>query len=123
MGYLPIIITLAGFITLFFLVVNQSMVAKKKTVLQIQLAFFEGLEKLRFAHKKEVGLKSDTIKMIESEYNKAKSILSPKSESIFENEIRPVFQSLKVTISQYNKLIEKKPYSFVAKVMGHKHLG
>ena len=123
MGYLPIIITLAGFVGLFFLVVNQSLIAKKKAILKIQQAFFESLKKMGFSHLGEVGLFPDSIKMMDTEYHKAKSEITLTGNATFENEIKPFFQSFKITISQYNKLIEKKPYSFVAKVMGYKHLG
>jgi hypothetical protein len=123
MGYLPIIITLSGFIGLFFLVVNQSMIAKKKAILQIQQALFEGFERLGFAHKREIGLHPEAFKTIEAQYQKAKSHEGSTNGPLFKNEIQPVFQSFKITISQYNKLITKKPYSFVAKLMGHKHLG
>ena len=123
MGYLPIIITLSCFIGLFFLVVNQSLIAKKKSILLIQQAFFDELEKLGIVHKKEVGLDAAILKKIEKEFAKAKDENSPKSKSTFETEVRPIIQSLKITVSQYNKLIGKKPYSFVAKVMGHKPLG
>lgn len=123
MGYLPIIITLSCFIGLFFLVVNQSLMAKKKSILQIQQAFFNELEKLETVHQKEVGLNPQIFKKIDEQYAKTKAENSRKSNSTFETEVRPIFHSLKITISQYNKLIEKKPYSFVAQVMGHRHLG
>ena len=123
MGYLPIIITLSCFIGLFFLGVNQSLIAKKNSLLQIQQAFFNDLEKFGIVHKKEVGLDAAILKKIDEEFAKAKSENSPKGKSPFETEVRPIFQSLKITVSQYNKLIVKKPYSFVAKMMGHRHLG
>ncbi|MCL6260967.1 hypothetical protein M3O96_17820 [Aquiflexum sp. TKW24L] len=123
MGYLPIIITLSGFIGLFFLVVNQSMIAKKKAILQILQALFDSLGKSGSTPQNPIDLQAKTIHYIDGEYLRAKSTLNGKTQSSFEKEIRPVYQSLKVTISQYNKLIGKRPYSFVAKVMGHKPLG
>jgi len=123
MGYLPIIITLSCFIGLFWLVVNQSFIAKKKAILQLQQAFFDTLEKSGSPLKNTSSFDKDILQMIDSEYQKAKSNLSPKNESTFEKEMKPVYQALKITVSQYNKLISKKPYSFVAKGMGHKYLG
>ncbi|MCH6199567.1 hypothetical protein MMU07_08255 [Aquiflexum sp. LQ15W] len=123
MGYLPIIITLSCFIGLFWLVVNQSFVAKKKAIMQLQQAFFEGLEKSGSPLKNTASFDKDTLQRIDSEYHKAKTNRSPKNESTFEKELKPVYQSLKITVNQYNNLIGKKPYSFVAKGMGHRYLG
>jgi hypothetical protein len=122
MGFLPIIITLTGFIGLFWLVVNQSFIAKKKAILLLQNSFFEGLEKSGRSIKKTSDLRQETLQLIEAEYQNAKSSLIPKNESIFEKEIKPIYQTLKITVSQYNKQISKKPYSFVAKGMRHKQL-
>lgn len=123
MGFLPIIITLAGFIGLFFLVVNQSIISKKKAILNIQGELLKGLEKFGFDLKKESGLTHQNFQMIDQEYQKAKSELNPQNQKSFEVSIKPEYQLLKITVSQYNKLIKKRPYSFVAKSMGHKHLG
>jgi hypothetical protein len=123
MGYLPIIITLAGFVGLFWLVVNQSILTKKKSILQLQRAFFDGLEKSGSLTKNNANLSKESLRIIDSEYQKVKSNLTAKTESTFQKEIKPVYHSLKITVSQYNKLIGQKPYSFVAKGMGHKPLG
>jgi hypothetical protein len=123
MGYLPIIIMLAGFSGLFWLVVNQSILAKKKSILQLQQAFFDGLEKSGSLTKNNANLSKESLRLIDSEYQKVKSNLTSKTEPTFQTEIKPIYQSLKISVSQYNKLIDQKPYSFVAKGMGHKQIG
>jgi hypothetical protein len=122
MGYLPIIITLSGFIGLFFLVVNQSPIAKKKAILEILQSLYDGLGKTDSNLQNPTDLQADTLQRIDGEYLRAKATLNGNTQTPFEKEIRPIYQSLKVTIAQYNKLIDKKPYSFVAKLMGHKPL-
>ncbi|WP_373494874.1 hypothetical protein [Aquiflexum sp.] len=120
MGYIPLIIILGAVVALFFMVVNNTLNAKKNAILQFQHSIFEGMAKLGnpINTKPEIDLK--TFGLIEEEYRKTKANLRDEHNRIFEIEVKLPLQSLKLTKSHYNKLVVKKPYSFVASLMGHK---
>jgi hypothetical protein len=120
MGYIPLIIILAAVVTLFFMVVNNTINSKKKAIIQYQNSIIEGLSKLGNNFNATPSIDMKTFGMIEVEYRKTKANLDDKNQNTFDKEVRLPYQALKLTKSQYNKLIAKKPYSFVAGLMGHK---
>lgn len=89
-------------------------------MLQFQDFLLEGLEKFGSNASTSPGLDNETLKTIETEYKKTKATIESKNLKKFEDLTKAPYQSLKLTISQYNKLIQQKPYSFVASLMGHK---
>jgi hypothetical protein len=120
MGYIPLIIILAAVVTLFFLVVNNTINSKKKAIIQYQNSIIEGLSKLGNHLNATPSTDMKTFGLIEVEYQKTKANLGEKNQKTFDKEVKLPYQALKLTKSQYNKLISKKPYSFVAGLMGHK---
>ncbi|WP_373520611.1 hypothetical protein [Aquiflexum sp.] len=122
MGYIPLIIILAAVVALFFMVVNNSLNSKKKAILQYQNSIIKGLSKFGNHVNAEPNVDLNTFVLIEAEYRKTKLTLGDKNVTSFETEVKSPLQSLKLTKAQYNKLIGKRPYSFVASLMGHKIL-
>lgn len=120
MGYIPLIIILAAVVALFFMVVNNSLNSKKKAILQYQNSIFEGLSKLGNHVDAKPKIDLSTFGLIETAYRKTKTGLSDENKNMFESVVKPPFQSLKLTKAQYNKLVGKRPYSFVAALLGHK---
>lgn len=120
MGYIPLLIILAAVVALFFMVVNHTLDSKKKTMLQYQNTIVEGLSKLGNQINANRNFGKIDFGLIETLYRKAKTNLSNENQNAFDKEVKLPYQSLKLTIAQYNKLVGKKPYSFVARLMGHK---
>lgn len=120
MGYIPLIIILAAVVTLFFLTVNNTINSKKKAIIQYQNSIIEGFSKLGNHFNAAPSIDMKTFGQIEVEYQKTKANLGKKNQKTFDKEVKLPYQALKLTKSQYNKLIAKKPYSFVAALMGHK---
>ncbi|SMD44199.1 hypothetical protein SAMN00777080_2817 [Aquiflexum balticum DSM 16537] len=120
MGYIPLILILAAVVVLFIMVVHTSIQSKKKSMLQFQDFLLNGLEKFGNKTKTAPELNKETLKIIETEYKKTKAAIASESLKEFESLTKTPYQSLKLTIAQYNKLIRQKPYSFVASLMGHK---
>jgi hypothetical protein len=120
MGYIPLIIILAAVVTLFIMVVNNTLNSKKKAIVQYQNSIIEGLSKLGNHLNTTPTIDLKTFGLIEAEYQKTKANLGEKNQNTFDTEVKLPYQALKLTKAQYNKLIGKKPYSFVASLMGHK---
>ena len=89
-------------------------------MLQYQNTIVEGLSKLGNQINADRNFGIINIGLIETSYRKAKTNLSIKNQHTFDKEVKLPYQSLKLTKAQYNKLVGKKPYSFVASLMGHK---
>lgn len=120
MGYIPLILIIAAVVVLFIMVVHTSIQSKKKSMLQFQDFLLKGLEKFGSKTHTSPGLDDETLKIIEAEYRKTKAAIESENLKKFEEVLKTPYQSLKLTIAQYNKLIQQKPYSFVASLMGHK---
>lgn len=123
MGFIPIILTMSGAILLFFMAVNQSFLAKKSMILKLQQGL---LERLGNFGKEYAAMPDNTavvLDHIDSGFQNLKNHFAGKEDVRFETEVKGPYRDLKVTIDQYNRLVKKKPYSFVAKLMGHKAIG
>lgn len=120
MGFIPIILTMGGAILLFFMAVNQSLLAKKHAIMHLQVVIFEGFKTLGADYSAQASISSAAIDQIDSAFRLLKSKVDIKDNSRFETQVKIPYRDLKVTIEQYNRLVKKKPYSFVAKLMGHR---
>jgi hypothetical protein len=120
MGFIPIILTMGGAILLFFMAVNQSLLAKKHAIMRLQVVIFEGFKALGADYSAQASISSAAVDQIDSAFRLLKSKVDIKDNSRFETQVKMPYRDLKVTIEQYNRLVKKKPYSFVAKLMGHK---
>lgn len=123
MGFIPIILTMGGAILLFFMAVNQSLLAKKSAMIQLQKGIIEAFRRFGKDYPTQESFSTAGLSLIDEGYRALNSGVDIKNNVNFEAEVRIPYRDLKVTIDQYNRLVRKKPYSFVAKVMGHKAIG
>lgn len=107
MGYIPLFLTLGGACLLFFLTVKTTM--QRKLNLQREL-----LSQLGLTHP-ELGLNlgeiTDPEVALEELKKKSLDIKIPKSSL-------ELIRQLKINKYQYNGLIKKAPYNWVAKIAG-----
>ncbi|GGZ27083.1 hypothetical protein GCM10007049_19820 [Echinicola pacifica] len=101
MGFVPIFVTLGGFIFLFFMVVNKSITRKK-------LQYKSTLESLS----QTLGSSDNTLNLDAI----SKSLASHPQSS---TETQHLHGKAKLYRHQYNQLIETMPYKIVAKIAGH----
>ena len=107
MGFIPIFVTLGGFIFLFMIVVSTSIKNKKK---QFQQSFEELKNSLHITE--ELPATRDNLKYLENIYlDKKRSEPMPAKVELAQ---------AKLHLFRYNRLLEKKPYSFVAALTGHR---
>lgn len=123
MGFIPIILTLSAAITLFILAVHNALKSKKSQAIRAQEAFRMGLNKLNYQPEFTLGFERENLGLMEKAYMAIKSEIKPENKEPFDMQVRNPYQAFRVTISQYNKLIKKKPYSFVAIITGHQPIG
>ncbi|WP_245889615.1 hypothetical protein [Cecembia rubra] len=97
--------------------VNNSLKSKKIQIQDFQFKMIEGLKEFDDSLKSNEAIKPDYISEI---YQRVKKNLQEDDFEAFENKVRRPYQQIKLLKSQFNKLISKKPYSFVATLMGHK---
>lgn len=122
MGFIPIILTMSAAIFLFFMAVNNAIKTKLKQIIELQEIMIAGMTKINPAITVSPGINSSVLTGIEKEYQHVKEAISDDNRELFEYNIKSPYANLKLIISQYNKLIGKKPYSFVAKLMGHQKI-
>ncbi len=123
MGFIPIILTLSAAIILFILAVNNAMKSKKTQAIKAQEACLIGFTKLNYQPHFTLGFESENLLQMERDFKSFKSELPADKRVPFDREVRSPYQRFRLTISQYNKLIKKKPYSFVASISGHQPIG
>ncbi|MFC0261810.1 hypothetical protein [Fontibacter flavus] len=99
--------------------VNNAIKTKLKQIIELQEIMIAGMTKINPAISLSPRIDSSVLAGIEKEYQQVRSKISDENKDIFKNNIKSPYSNLKLVISQYNKLIRKKPYSFVAKLMGH----
>jgi hypothetical protein len=119
MGFIPIILTLSAAIILFFMAVNNSLKLKKSQIQEIQSEMIKGFSK--FDSDFNISSGTDWDKVTEK-YLELKKKHESGELTDFDKVFKKPFQQAKILKSQYNTLISKKPYSFVANMMGHKPL-
>ncbi|MDX5338065.1 MAG: hypothetical protein LPK25_03485 [Cyclobacteriaceae bacterium] len=107
MGYIPLFLTIGGACLLFFLTVRNTMLRK----LSLQKDLFS---KLALAHP-ELGLILGQISDPDLILQQWKSGESPQKIPAKSLEI---IRELKVNRLQYNRLVKKAPYNWVAKFSG-----
>jgi hypothetical protein len=107
MGFIPLFLTLGGACMLFFLTVKSTM--QRKLNLQREL-----LSQLGLAHP-ELGL-------ILGELSDPESVLAGLKKTSSEQKVPKssleLIRQLKINKYQYNQLIKKAPYNWVAKIGG-----
>lgn len=116
MGFIPIILTVSAAIILFIMAVHNSMKSKKSQIEGLQLSMVEGIKTLT---KDFSNITLEDPKKLSETFQLAKNALEENQKEDFHVKVRMPYQKIKLIKAQYNKLISKKPYSFVAKMMGH----
>ncbi|KEO72371.1 hypothetical protein [Anditalea andensis] len=106
MGFIPIFLTLGGFVFLFTIVVSTSIKNKRK-------AFDMSFDKL----KESLSLKEDMIASRESLVRLENEYLSKKEADRIPSKV--ALSQTKLYLFQYNRLLKKRPYSFVASLIGY----
>jgi hypothetical protein len=119
MGFIPIILTLSAAIILFIMAVNNSLKIKKTQIQGIQSEMIKGFSEFD----SDLNISSLTNwDKVKEKYMELKKKHESGELSGFDETLKKPFQQAKILKSQYNGLISKKPYSFVAKLMGHRPL-
>lgn len=125
MGYLPIFLYLASFIFLFLLVVNNSIKSKRK---QYQASLDDLASRLQGYAVKDAGenLVAPAVTLEQAEHQiqelKTKSNPDKQEEAAYLAQLRLALGRVKQQQYWYNNMVRTKPYSFVARIFGHKPL-
>ncbi|UJP64596.1 hypothetical protein [Mongoliitalea daihaiensis] len=122
MGYIPFFLTLGGFIMLFFIVVNSTFKNKKQRLVWLSGQVFTIMYSLDNTLTQPTSEKLDEVHVAIESFRRHKEDLKKANPEVFENELLPTIKSLKLAKAAYNQLLEEKPYSFIAKIMGHQPL-
>lgn len=122
MGFIPIIATLSAAIILFFLTVNISLNSKKEKIINLQKEILEALKKLGLLESEFDENQMSQLLQLRTIFNNAKVKLEKEKTDEFVHSVQNPYRSLKLVLLQYNNTISKKPYSFVAKLMGHQEI-
>lgn len=123
MGFIPIFITLGGFVFLFVMLVHQNLKQKKNKIkheLAIISSKFKSIPNLD--KNSLAGLDGHTI---EEAINILKTLVAMGNSIELQSQasdIRKRLGEAKRIRYEYNKLIDTKPYSFAAKLTGHQAL-
>ncbi len=107
MGFIPIFITAGGACLLFFLTVRNNILRKLNR--QKELSANLNLSS------PELGLAPDGIAQPDDILEKLKNQNPPKEIT---RELADILREMKINRYQYNKLIKKAPYNWVAKIGG-----
>ncbi|HSI76762.1 MAG TPA: hypothetical protein VK957_12740 [Lunatimonas sp.] len=116
MGFIPIFISLGGFVFLFTMLVNYNLNSKKKSYF-IQL---ESLRKMVTEAYPAQPIGDDMeLKALEHQFREAKKQSKSSNDASVDIKIDSQFVACKMARFQYQQLKETKPYFFVAKLFGH----
>ena len=116
MGFIPVILNMSAAILLFILAVHNSLKSKKSQMEELRFSMEEGIKALT---KDLSGMNMKDTDELSEIFHTAKSALEESHQEAFHLKVRKPYQQIKLLKSQYNQLIARKPYSFVAKIMGH----
>jgi hypothetical protein len=123
MGFIPIFITLGGFVFLFVMLVHQNLKQKKNKIkheLSYISAEFKSISNLEYK-----GLAEPNVNTIEEAIRFLQTMSSMDNSSAFQKQssgIRQKLGEIKRIRNEHNKLIATKPYSFAARLTGHQAL-
>ncbi|WP_439481689.1 hypothetical protein [Cyclobacterium plantarum] len=124
MGFIPIFISLGGFVFLFVILVHYNLLQKRKNM-QTALQHIAGLMDNLGMDKTDEPQNSfpvidlsKTERLFREMRNSQGTANGPESTKLLEEKI---LQAKRIRY-EYNKLIKTKPYSFVAKLLGHREI-
>lgn len=113
MGFIPIFITLGGFVFLFMMVVHQHFKGKKRLYLKV----LGEIELLLFPSKNADAARSD-LKELEQRLQALRQTEGSHAPEDLQRAVM-LIKEAKLLRHQYQKLRSAKPYSFVALLLGH----
>ncbi len=116
MGFIPIFLTLGGSAILFIMVVRQSMMNKKLLFEELMNKISESLPNFLVSQNSI----KPTLESVKEGISKCKSQIKEQEKVVFENQILYPLRQAKLVRMQYNNLIKKRPYSFVAFIFNYK---
>ncbi|WP_158861447.1 hypothetical protein [Lunatibacter salilacus] len=119
MGFIPIFISLGGFVFLFVMLVNYNLNSKKK------LYFFRlvSLKKIVSEAYPAIPVGDDVeLKALEHQFREAKKQSISSHDASVDTKIDSQFAACKMARFQYQRLKDTKPYFFVAKLFGHEDI-
>ncbi|MBD3627347.1 hypothetical protein [Cyclobacterium sp.] len=124
MGFIPIFISLGGFVFLFVILVHYNLLQKRKNM-QTALQQISGLMgDLGMGKTDEHQNSFPVIDLSKAERlfremrNSPRTANDPERTNLLEEKI---LQAKRIRY-EYNKLLKTKPYSFVAKLLGHRDI-
>jgi hypothetical protein len=117
MGFIPIIVTVSGACLLFIIVVGNNFATRIKFMVQQQYLIAAGFRNLGLNVPSSLEETLDFQATEQAVREGIQTLAGSKSEE-FKKAILIHFQSYKIAKVQYNLLLTKKPYSFVAKIRG-----
>lgn len=120
MGFVPIFITLGGFVFLFVLLVHQNM-RQKKSVFS---SAWKDLEHQLQQHQKTPAnkLAPGDLEGAEKSYRSLQKAASEDAGQMDTATFNELLLHLKRARYEYNNLVRMRPYSFVANLFGHRPL-
>lgn len=119
MGFVPIFITLGGFVFLFVVLVQQNLRQKKRAFSldwETLVSRVRDGSWLKLTEQNPEGGGLDSLERLLR--SAAKSTSNPAEKAEMES-LKEVLGRAKRTRYEYNNLIGTKPYSFVASLFGH----
>lgn len=117
MGFIPILLTLSAAIILFIMAVHNAMKSKKSQIENLAELMVKGLQGFSDNQISNDNTSSEDLSKI---FQSVKKGVKSNDETRFDLEVRKPYQQMKLLKSQYNQLLAKKPYSYVAQIMGHR---
>lgn len=116
MGFIPIFITLGGFVFLFIMLVNNNLNSKKKSF-YLRL---EALKKIVSETYPTVSVSGEiNLKTIEQQFREEINSTTSPTRNEADKQINSQIAACKLARFQYQRLKDTKPYYFVAKLFGH----
>jgi len=122
MGFIPIFITLGGFVFLFVMLVHQNLKQKKNKIRHELSLISSELNSISNQINKVSGQKVYSIEEAITTLQKIGGMSNSVEFQSLASGIRQKLGELKRLRFEHNKLIETKPYSFAAKITGHQPL-
>jgi hypothetical protein len=119
MGFVPIILTVSAAIFLFMMAVHHSLKSKKNQIYTLREVMKAGLDEFQINN---FHFENNDLEELSKAFKVAKESLNGKEDKKFDELVRRPFREIKLISAQYNQLISRKPYSFVANLMGHQSI-
>jgi len=119
MGFIPIFITLGGFVFLFLMLVNQNLKNKRRSFLFRVEALKQRIAEVYPGSAIPPGA---DLAALEKSFVNARNAETSITNDQATEQIKSEFAACKMARFQYQQLRATKPYSYVALLFGHKDI-